>query len=241
MPRTSVTSRLVLALVVPALALPALADLTFPPISGVPVGPGLGVATFTNPLPPTWSNDDVAGSEQIVLVQVNKRFDAVGVIDSPILLNAHAMNSVPVGAATEYSINEIVTNNSGVAWSGFVMELGENVLSAFGPYSNINIHVTFDVPNQNPAPVCSAFPIVSLHAPHQLVFSGGILPHGGTMSIRFQIDNLTPSDLNFDGTIDMSDLYSITLREFPIAVPAPGSLALAGLGVVCVSRRRRAS
>lgn len=215
----------------------ALADLTFPPASGLPVGPGLGFANFSNPLPPPFSNNDVPGQEQIVVVQVQKRFDALATIDSPILINAHSAGGTPSGAFVEYGFSELVTNNSGVTWTGFEMELGEGLLAGFGPYTNANIAVTFDVPNQSPAPVCSAFPLVN-HLPHKLTFSGGVLPHGATMSIRFQVDNLTPQDLNGDGTISQGDIYSITLREVPM-IPAPGPVALGAIGALLVVRRRR--
>ncbi|GJQ29472.1 MAG: hypothetical protein HBSAPP03_13560 [Phycisphaerae bacterium] len=215
----------------------ALADLAFPPIGGVPVGPGLGFANFTNPLPPTFSNDDLPGFEQIAFVQIHKRFDAVATIDSPILVNFHSAGGATVGAAVEYTLNEMITNNTGQTWTSFEMELGENLLANFTAYTNANINVTFDVPNQNPVPVCTAFPIVT-HLPHKLVFSGGSLAHGQTMNIRFQIDNLTPQDLNLDGTTDMNDIYAITLREIPM-IPAPGTAALIGLGGLIALRRRR--
>jgi hypothetical protein len=215
-----------------------LADLTFPPVSGTPVGPGLGFAVFSNPLPPPFSNDDVLGQETMVVVQVNKRFDAVATIDSPILINAHSAGGTPSGTAVEYSFSELVTNNTGVTWIGFEMELGEGLLAAFGPYANPLINVTFDVPNQNPTPICTVFPIVSQHLPHKLTFTGGTLAPGATMAIRFQIDNLTPQDLNFDGSIDQSDIYSITLREVPM-IPAPGAMALGAAGTLLIARRRR--
>jgi hypothetical protein len=215
----------------------AVADLTFPPASGLPVGPGLGFATFTNPTPPTFSNDDLPGFEQMVTVQVNKRFDAVATIDSPILLNMWTLSGATVGAAVEYSVSELVTNNTLQTWNGFEMELGENVLAAFQPYSLANIAVTFDVPNQNPAPICSAFSSV-VHTPHKMTFSGGSLAPGQTMSIRFQMDNLTPQDINSDGVTDLADVYGITLREIPM-VPAPGTAAMLGLGGLTLLRRRR--
>lgn len=215
----------------------AVADLTFPPASGLPVGPGLGFATFSNPAPPTFSNDDVPGFEQMVTVQVSKRFDAVATIDSPILLNMWTLSGATVGAAVEYSVFELVTNNTGQTWNGFEMELGENVLAAFQPYSLANIAVTFDVPNQNPAPICSAFSSV-VHTPHKMTFSGGSLAPGQTMSIRFQMDNLTPQDINSDGVTDFADIYGITLREIPM-VPAPGTAAMLGLGGLTLLRRRR--
>lgn len=216
------------------------ADLLFTSVAGPSVGPGMGATTFTNVPPPLFSNDDVPGQEQIVTIQVQKRFDATAVIDSPMLVNwwATAGGTPPV-TSVEYSINEIVTNNTGQAWTSFEMELGEGLLAGFGPYTNPFVAVSFDVPNMNPAPVCSAFPIVSMHTPTRLVFSGGVLPNGGMMSIRFQMDNKTPNDLNFDGMIDMSDIYGITLREIPIGVPAPGAAALAGLAGLMVWRRRR--
>lgn len=225
------------AAVILATASGALADITFPPISGAPVGPGLGFAVFSNPLPPTFSNDDVPGFEQVAFVQVQKRFDAVATIDSPLLLNLHTVNGATVGAAVEYTVNEMVTNNTGVTWTGFEMELGEGLLAGFGPYTNAMINVTFDVPNMSPAPINSHFSIVT-HTAHKLTFSGGSLPHGSTMNIRFQIDNLTPQDINGDGSTDMADVYPITLREIPL-IPAPGTAALAGLGGLMACRRRR--
>ncbi len=232
MNRTCVSAAVVLST-----ASGALADLTFPPISGLPVGPGLGFANFSNPAPPTVSNDDVPGMEQIVTVQVQKRFDATAVIDSPILLNVHTMSGATVGTAVEYSFLEIVTNNTGQTWTGFEMELGEGLLGGFTAYTNPGVLVTFDVPNQNPAPVCTAFSTVT-HLPHRLTFTGGSLLSGQTMIIRFQMDNLTAHDLNADGTTDTADIYGITLREIPL-IPAPGTVALAGLGGLMAFRRKR--
>lgn len=216
----------------------ALADITFPPISGVSVGPGMGATSFSNPNAPTISNDDVPGLEQIYGVQIQKRFDATATIDSPLLLNVNAVQAGAGVTGVEYTLFELVTNNTGQTWTGFEMELGEGLLAGFGPYLNANINVTFDVPNQNPAPICSAFPIVSIHNANRLVFSGGSLAPGGVMSIRFQMDNNTPVDLNADGNLDGADIYGITLREIPL-VPAPGCLGLAALVGLSALRRRR--
>lgn len=232
-------NRLIAAAAVLVSASGAVADITFPPFSGVSVGPGMGATSFSAPPPPTVSNDDVPGLEQIYGVQVMKRFDATATIDSPLLLNLNNVQGGSGVTGVEYTLMELVTNNTTQTWTGFQMELGEGLLAGFGPYTNANVLVTFDVPNQTPAPVCSAFTVVSLHAATTLIFSGGTLAPGGTMSIRFQIDNNSPVDINGDGTLDGSDVYPITLREIPL-VPAPGAAGLAAAGLLAALRRRRA-
>lgn len=217
----------------------ASADLLFPGASGTAVGPGMGAVSFVNVPPPTFNNDDVIGAEMIAPIFGTKRFDASATIDSPLLINTYGVAGVPTGTSVEYTINELVTNNTAQTWTSFEMQLGEGLLANFQPYSNAAIAVTFDVPNQNPAPVSSSFPVVSLHTPTHLIFSGGTLLPGATMSIRFQIDNNTPQDINGDGAIDGSDVVPITLREFPVGIPAPGAAALLGLGGIMVLRRRR--
>jgi hypothetical protein len=137
---------------------------------------------------------------------------------------------------TEYFVDELLTNNTGVAWSGFNMQIG------FGTGANFQIdglvnspllnNPDFDAPNYDPTPTSSGFSQLTTN-PNELTWSGGSVPANGInfLGLGFSLD--TPDDLLGNVT------SAFTLREIPIPVPEPSTLALLTLGADSLLAMRR--
>lgn len=146
----------------------------------------------------------------------------------------------PSDGTTEYFFSETITNNTGIAWIGYQLELGRGVGDTFYRFDEIplplNIRLPdFDTPERDPTPISSVFSTPSTHGDIDIQWSGGIVPPAGTVDFTFSID--TPDDwLAFD-------LYSdFTLRQTPEPIPAPPALILGALGLgtsLTLMRKRR--
>jgi hypothetical protein len=137
-------------------------------------------------------------------------FDSLNPIDIPFACNASS-------GVTEYFIQEIVSNHSGVDWNGFKLLLGIGTGATFsGPFTASSTITTFGYPPFAPAPTSSTF---STLGPPSIImeWSGAVLPSGADM-------NLTLSILATDFPLNL------TLRSFPIAVPEPATIVLFAVG-----------
>lgn len=202
-----------------------------------PTGPGLGdivVPQVQTPVyTPSPNNDNANPSDNVVALLTS--FGAVGPIDIRFSVQLS-------GGTTEYFFSETVTNNTGIEWVGYYLEMGFGVGDNFKRFDEIplpwNIILPdFDTPHLDPTPISSVFSTPSTHGRIDIQWSGGIVPPAGTVGFTFSID--TPDDW-----FDDLDLYSdFTLRQTPEPVPAPPALILGALGLgtslVTLMRKRR--
>jgi hypothetical protein len=184
-------------------------------------GPGLGLVAVPNILTTTPNNDNEVGPGSNNIAIAVKRFDSNGSID--IVFNTALSQGV-----TEYLIFEAVDNNTGVPWANYTMQLGFGTGAGF-TQSAAGDGLDFDFPDfDGGAPTSTAFPGV-VTGEDLLTFSGGIHAAGlQTYQVRIDVADLIGRAPNF------------TLRQTPVPVPEPATLALAGLamiGALCVRRR----
>lgn len=186
-------------------------------------GPGVGLVAVPNILTSAPNNDNEAGPGFNNIAIAVKRFDANGFID----IEFNAADSTGV---TEYLIFEAVDNNTGVPWASYTMELGFGTGAGF-QQSTDGDGLDFDFPDYDGgAPTSTAFPGVNNSDEDMLVFSGGIHASGlQTYQVRIDVADL-----------DGQRLGKFTLRQTPVPVPEPATLAMAGvamIGGLCVRRR----
>jgi hypothetical protein len=159
------------------------------------------------------------GTDSNIIVPI-KRFDSTGYID----IEFQVRNSQPEGI-TEYLLSEFVDNNTGINWSGYILQLGFGTGAQF-TQSTSSDALDFDAPGFDTPPTSAAFANVAL-ADDILVFSNG-LHSTGLQPYTFRID--VPDGITL-----------FTLRQTPIPVPEPSTLVLAAgaaLGLVAIKRRR---
>jgi len=167
------------------------------------------------------NNDDVPGQSPNFLLVTQKAYNAIGPVDLEFTV-------VPSGGTTEYFIEEGVDNGTGIYWSGYRLELGFGVGSAFVP-STSGDGLDFDFPDQNSGADFTTFFSTLTEIEDELIASGGIFPAGFFTTPPFFF------------SVDVPDgITSFTIRQQPIPVPEPVSFALLtmlGLGTV-IHRRR---
>jgi len=179
-------------------------------IAGDPVDP---------PVDP--NNDNVVGASPNGILVTQKDFFGVnGVADI-------VFNVVDTGGTTEYAVAEGVSNSSGIDWSQYRIELGFGVGTAFVP-STAGDGLDFDTPDQDsPFDFSAFFSTPTLVGEDVILATSGLFPYLAFTTPLFQF------------SIDVPDgISNFTLRQIPIAVPEPTSVALlAGLTLVSVGRR----
>lgn len=170
------------------------------------------------------NNDDTAGPSLNGVFVTQKDYEAIGPVD----IVFGVTNS---GGVSEYLFVEGVFNDTGLNWGAYHIELGFGYDAGFVK-STLGDGLDFDAPDFNspfnfdPSP--GFFPTVS-------VTEDDVYASGGVMA-----------DLSFAGyfrfTVDVPDgITSFTVRQSPVPVPEPGSLALAvcGLGILALRKRFR--
>ena len=180
-------------------------------IAGEPVDP---------PVAP--NNDNVVGASPNEVVVTQKDFFGVnGVADI-------VFTVIDSGGTTEYAFVEGVSNSSGIAWDQYRIELGFGEGSGFVA-STPGDGLDFDTPDEDsPFDFSVFFSSPSLEDEDTILAEGGIFPY-----LAFT----TPP---FLFSVDVPDgISSFTLRQIPIAVPEPASVAFLTLGAVAAVHRRR--
>jgi hypothetical protein len=183
-----------------------------------PVAAGTGLGTVAVPAIVTVmaNNDNVPAPDKLdnnIFVPI-KRFDHTGYIDIEFFVS-------PSGGVTEYQVFESVDNNTGMDWGSYRMELGYGLGAAFVK-STAGDGLDFDAPHYDLPPTSSAMPLVGLPDEDTLVYSGGT-HSSGAESYVFRID--VPDISTFD------HFSRFTLRQVPLAVPEPSTIALLGLAI----------
>jgi hypothetical protein len=186
-----------------------------------------GVASFAaTPVvaPVAPNNDNVIGLSPNEFFVTQKAYFANGPVDT-------TFDVVPSGGTTEYAFKEGVNNGTGAPWLGYHIELGFGHDATFTK-SLPGDGLDFDAPDYDsglqfaPAPGFY-FPVAAATTEDDIVAGGGIMPNGGFAGyFRFSVD--VP-----DG------ITQFTVRQSPIGVPEPGSLALMLIGVLALVVRRR--
>jgi hypothetical protein len=188
-------------------------------------GPGMGFVNIALIVTPSPNNDDVPGvlpDNDIIVPQ--KKFDKVDYIDTEFTVTA-------TSGVTEYQVTEGVDNNTGFNWSSYTMLLGFGTGASFTQAGGLGDGLDFDTGppgGDNTPPLSASFPIVSRPNEDQLVFSGGVQGLGAQI-YQFRID--VPDLISGNG--------KFTLRQQPVAVPEPSTIAFVGLAVVGLGMKRR--
>jgi hypothetical protein len=190
--------------------------------------PGLGTVAVPAIITVVPSNDDVPAPgvlDNNIFVPI-KRFDFNGYIDIEFTVVPDVLSP---GGVTEYQVFESVDNNTGTSWIGYNMYLGFGVGPAWIP-SLAGDGLDFDAPIFTTPPVSSAMGPPAL-GEDALLWSGGV--HGaGAETYLFRVD--------VPDIATLPPLFSsFTLRQIPVAVPEPSTVALVGLVFISVAAIRR--
>ncbi len=166
------------------------------------------------------NNDNVVGdSPNGILVTQKAFFDANGVADI-------VFSVTDSGGTTEYAFAEGVSNSTGLDFSQYRIELGFGEGALFVP-STSGDGLDFDAPDEDSTLDFSAFfSTPTLVGEDVILATGGLFP------------NLAFTTPPFIFSIDVPDgIDSFTLRQIPIAVPEPASMALLALGSIAAFSR----
>ncbi len=166
------------------------------------------------------NNDDAVGQSPNFLLVTQKAYNAIGPVDLEFTV-------VPSGGTTEYYIEEGVDNGTGIDWSGYRLELGFGVGSAFVP-STSGDGLDFDYPDQNSGADFSTFFSTLTENEDELIAGGGVFPAGAFTTPPFFF------------SVDVPDgITAFTIRQQPIPVPEPAGIALlSAMGLAALNRRR---
>jgi hypothetical protein len=172
-------------------------------------------ATSIDPAP--IPNDNVVGLSPYEIFVTQKNYVGIGPVD----ITFDVINN---GGTTEYAVREGVNNSTGVPWGAYHVELGYGFDAGFVK-STPGDGLDFDFPDYDsgfqfaPGPGFF-FPTVS-YTEDDIYASGGVMPNGAFAGyFRFSVD--VP-----DG------ITQFTIRQSPIAVPEPGGIAFALIGLAC--------
>lgn len=176
--------------------------------------------TFSPPSSP--NNDDLAGPSPNTIFVHQKDYVGIGSVDL-------VFDVLDTGGVTEYLVTESVFNNTGLNWGSYHIELGFGIGAGFvGSASGDGLD--FDAPDFNspfffnPSP--GFFPL-------ETVIEDDILAYGGVMPYLSFAGN-------FLFTIDVPDgITEFTIRQSPITVPEPSTLAFLALGSLALVMMRR--
>ena len=125
--------------------------------------------------------------------------------------------------STEYLISESVTNSSGLPWIDYHILIGSGTGSAFFPTAIAD----FDDPDGPfPSPFSSAFATATVVSPIELLFSGGIVAPGATVSFTYPIDVCCGFTLR-------------QLPSLPAGVPEPATVLLLVPALLAIGFARR--
>ena len=178
------------------------------------------VAGVTIVPPPDPNNDDVAGMSLNYLHVTQKNYMGVGPVDIEFTV-AHT------GGVTEYTIEEGVSNSTGLDFIEYRIELGYGMGSAFVP-SPPGDGLDFDAPDYNLPTSFSPFFSTVTVTEDVITATGGVLPNGA-FSLPY-----------FTFAIDVPDgISSFTLRQVPTAVPEPSCMVVLTIGAMLWRVRRR--
>lgn len=164
------------------------------------------------------NNDDNVGVSPNVVYVLQKNYVGIGPVDIEFTV-------ADTGGVTEYRIEEGVFNGTGLAWSGYHLELGFGVGSSFVK-ATLGSGLDFDAPDFNSPNTFSTF-FTGLPPSELDLIATGMMPTFEYASgILFHID--VPDGLG-----------TFTLRQSPIPVPEPSTAAglLAATALVVRSRR----
>jgi hypothetical protein len=162
----------------------------------------------------------VAGASPNELWVTQKDYTGVGPVDI-------IFDVIDTGGVTEYSITEGVSNSTGLDFDQYQVQLGFGSGASF-VLSSPGDGLDFDAPDFNsPASFSTFFSTVSV-SEDTILATDGLMPNGA-FSIPY-----------FEFSIDVPDgISSFTLRQFPTAVPEPGTVMLLLLGgMMCLYHRR---
>jgi hypothetical protein len=201
---------------------------------------GFSILAQALPATPVPNNDNTSAASANTL-QHQLTFGGTGVFD----LEYTVMNSL---GTSEYFVDQTppfggVVNQSGVPWDGYFVELGFGTGRSFVRSNGFDF-LDLDTPERDPSPTAAPFATVDHTDSNRLVWSNGLLAAAASGSFTFSLD-VPDYSVNIPNGFEVRNAqgaivgYRFTLRQGPtVAAPEPGMLALFGVGLAGIARRR---